>query len=405
MPMTPRERVRAALAGKEPDRVPIDCGGTDVTGLHGIAYNRLKGHLGITDGATRLFHVYMQLAEVEEAVRRRFSADVVRLSFAPKCWKPSQLADGSPCEVPQGWEPVRFEDGSEALMGIDGNPMVTRLPDAPWFSPTGPVFPQIQAQAHIAEYGQLLRMLDRSPWFDEELEDLAARAKQVREETDYAVAGVFGGHIFAQCQLIRGMDTFMCDLLGDEPLARALMDALAESHMEDFERYIEAMGPYLDVICIADDLGAQHGPQLDPALFRRVVKPYMARLYGFMKSRMNGIKLFLHSCGSVRDFIPDFIEMGVDVLNPVQVSAAGMDSAQLKAEFGKDIVFWGGGCDTQTVLPLGSVSEVRDEVRRRVGDLGPGGGFVFTQVHNIQPGVPPENIEAMFDAALEFGAH
>ena len=405
MAMTSRDRVRTALAGKEPDRVPIDCGGTEVTGFHGVAYNDLKAHLGITEGAARVFHVYMQLAAVEEPVRQRFSGDVVRISIEAKRWKPWTLSDGSPCEVPEGWNTVRQDDGSEVLMGLDGQPMIKRLPGAAWFSPCGPICPQIQEPKDIAQYDQLLRMLDRSPWFDETLEDVAARAKQLYEETDYALAGVFGGHIFAQAQLIRGMDNFMCDLLANETLARALMDTLAEAHMEDFGAYIEALEPYLDVVCISDDLGAQQGPQLGPEMFRRLVKPYMAKLYGFMKSKMKRAKLFLHSCGSVYDLIPDLIEIGVDVLNPLQVSAANMDSKKLDDEFGGELVFWGGGCNTQTVLPLGTVHDVREEVKRRVGDFAPGGGYVFTQVHNIQPGVPPENIEAMFDAALEFGAY
>ena len=415
--------MRAVLAGKQPDRVPIDCGGTDVTGLHGIAYNALKAHLGIADGATggaevsrgspapgglrapRLFHVYMQLAAVEESVRRRFRGDVVRLSFEPRRWKPWTLSDGSPCEAPEGWYPMRQPDGSETLPGADGAPMIVRLANGAWFSPVRPICPQIQQPEDIAKYGPLLRMLDRSPWLDETIEDLAARAKQIHGETEYAIAGVFGGHIFAQAQLIRGMDNFMCDLLTDEKLARALMDTLAESHMAEFAHYIEALGPYLDVVTVADDLGAQRGPQLDPVMFRRLVKPYLAKLYGFMKSKMKRAKLFLHSCGSVHDLIPDLIEIGVDILNPVQVSAANMDSRKLKAEFGSDIIFWGGGCDTQHVLPEGTVEEVRAEVRRRIDDFAPGGGFVFTQVHNIQPGVPARNIEAMFDAAFEFGAY
>jgi uroporphyrinogen decarboxylase len=403
--MTSRERIRAVLDGKAPDRVPIDCGGTDVTGLHGMAYNAVKAHLGIDGGTTQLFHVYMQLASVQQSMRERFSADVVRLSFEPKRWKPSTLPDGSACDVPEGWNTETLPDGSEALMGPDGKPLIKRLPNAAWFSPTGPICPFIQTPEDISNYTPLLKMLDRSPWLDQTIDDLAARAKQIRDETDYAIAGVFGGHIFAQAQLIRGMDNFMCDLAMNETLACALMDTLAESHVEEFERYIAALGPYLDIVVVNDDLGTQQGPQLSRQMFRDLVKPYLGKLYGFMKSKMTDAKLFLHSCGSVYDFIGDFIEMGVDILNPVQVSAANMDSKKLSAEFGKDIIFWGGGCDTQTVLPRGSVNEVRDEVKRRIDDFAPGRGFVFTQVHNVQPGVPPENIVAMYDAALEFGAH
>ena len=403
--MTSRERIAAVLNHQQPDRVPIDVGGTDVTGLHGIAYNRLKAHVGIAGGETRLFHVYMQLAAVEEAVRARFSGDVVRLSFEARRWKPWTLADGSPCMAPEGWNPVRFEDGSEVIMGLDGKPLIQRHAASPWFSPTGPVAPFIQSPEDVAQFTPFLRMLDRSAWFDESIEDLAARAKMIREETDYAIAGIFGGHVFATAQLVRGMANLMCDLAVNEPLASALLEAIVDLHCEEFDHYIAALEPYLDIVCVADDLGAQHGPQIDPAMWRRIVKPPMKRLYTYMKSRMKHAKLFLHSCGSVYDFIPELIEMGVDILNPVQVSAANMDTKKLKAEFGKDLVFWGGGCDTQSVLPLGTPAGVREEVKHRLGDMAPGGGYVFAQVHNIQPDVPPENMIALWETALEYGGY
>jgi len=402
--MNSRERITAVLERRVPDRVPIDCGGTEITGFHGVIYNKLKAHLGINGGTTRIFHLYMQLADVEESVRKRFSGDVVRLSFEPKRWKPWTLGDGSACEVPEGWNPVKLPDGSEALMGPDGQPILKRLKDAHWFSPAGPICPLIQTAEDIPKYKQLIKIMDRSSFLDESIEDLAERARKIREETDCAIAGVFGGHIFAASQLIRGMSNFMCDLVLNEKLARALMDTLAESHMEEFEHYIEQLGPYLDVVTVADDLGMQNGTQVSPEMFRKLVKPYMSKLYKFMKSKMKA-KLFLHSCGSVYDLIPDLIEMGVDILNPVQVSAKNMDSKKLKAEFGNDIIFWGGGCDTQSVLPTGTVDDVREEVKRRIDDLAPGGGFVFTQVHNIQPGVPLENITTMYDTAMEFGVY
>ena len=395
--MTSRERVQAALNHIEPDRPPIDVGGTEVTGLHGVAYNRLKAHLGLDGANTRLFHLYMQLACIEEPVRSRFRGDVVRLSFEAKQWKPWKLADGSPCEVPVGWSPTQFEDGTEAIIGFNGKPLIQRHASSPWFSPTGPICPFIQAPADVAKYKDMLRLLDRSAWLDESVDDLVERAKKIREETDYAIAGVFGGHIFAAAQLVLGMENFMVALHADPDLPVALMETIAGLHMEDFHHYVEALDPYLDIICVADDLGSQQGPQIDPKMWRRLVKPSMAKLYGFMKKRMKHAKLFLHSCGSVYDLIPDLIEMGVDVLNPVQVSAANMDTARLKKEFGKDLVFWGGGCDTQTVLPLGTPAQVRDEVTRRIDDLAPGGGFVFAQVHNIQPDVPPENMVAMWE--------
>lgn len=401
--MTSRERVQAALNHHEPDRLPIDVGGTEVTGLHGIAYNRLKAHLGLDRGSTRLFHLYMQLACVDEPIRRRCRGDVVRLSFEAKQYKPWKLPDGSPCEVPAGWNPARFDDGSEAIVGFDGKPLIQRHASSPWFSPAGPICPFIQSPGDVAKYKDVLRLMDRSAWLDESIDDLVQRAKTIREQTGYAIAGVFGGHIFAAAQLVLGMENFMVALHANPGLPVALMETIAQMHIEEFPRYVEALDPYLDIICVADDLGSQQGTQIDPQMWRCLVKPSMAKLYKSMKSRMKHSKLFLHSCGSVYDLIPDLIEMGVDVLNPVQVTAANMDTAKLKAEFGNDIVFWGGGCDTQTVLPLGTPAQVRDEVKRRIDDLAPGGGFIFAQVHNIQPDVPPENMVTMWDTAAGEG--
>jgi uroporphyrinogen decarboxylase len=165
-----------------------------------------------------------------------------------------------------------------------------------------------------------------------------------------------------------------------------------------------ALDGLVDVILVNDDLGTQAGPMLSPDLYRKRIKPHQQRLFSHLKS-VSGLPLLLHSCGSVHWAIPDLIEVGVDALNPVQVSAAEMDSAALKRDFGRDITFWGGGCDTQHVLGRGTPAEVREEVKRRIGDFAPGGGFVFTQVHNIQPEVSPENMVAMLDAAAEFGGY
>ena len=192
----------------------------------------------------------------------------------------------------------------------------------------------------------------------------------------------------------------MTDLLVNKPLAHALLEMLTDAYLRRCERYLERVGDHVQIVLVNDDLGTQQGPMLSPDCYREMLWPYQKRLFGFIKSRADVFLLF-HSCGSVRRFIPCFIEAGVDALNPVQVSAAEMDTAALKREFGRDLAFWGGGCDTQYVLPRGTVGEVRDEVRRRINDLAPGGGFVFTQVHNIQPDVPPQNVVAMVEALRE----
>jgi len=402
--MTSRERVISALSHTQPDRVPIDFGGTNITGITACAYNSLKRYLGTVDGKTRVFDTYQQLGTVDESVRRRFSCDAIGLFLEPSEWRDWTLPDGAIAEVPKNWNPVRQDDGSDIVYGPAGKPMLKRLASSYWFSPTGPLCPGLQSIADIEKYKPVIKVMDRPGYIDQTLDELAQRAKHLYENTDYVVVGAYGGHIFAASQLLRGMDNFMCDLVLDKRLASALMNTIAEAHMEEFEHYIGAVGPYVQVVQVSDDLGSQIGGQVSLETFRELVRPPMERWYKFMKRKMDA-KLFLHSCGSVYQFLPDLIEMGVDILNPVQVSAKDMDTARLKKEFGNEIVFWGGGCDTQTVLPRGTPNDVREEVKRRIDDLAPGGGFVFTQVHNIQPGVPPENIAAAFEAALEFGTY
>jgi uroporphyrinogen decarboxylase len=182
------------------------------------------------------------------------------------------------------------------------------------------------------------------------------------------------------------------------------MEGITDLYVESCDRYLEQVGPYLQVFTYWDDLCGQNGWLIRPDLYRTMIKPKQRRLVEAIK-RKTEAKLFYHSCGASRELIPDLIELGFDILNPVQVSARGMNTKTLKAEFGKDIVFWGGGVDTQGVLPFGTPEQVADEVRRRIDDLAPGGGFVFAAVHNIQAFVPPENIVAAFDTARSYGRY
>lgn len=182
------------------------------------------------------------------------------------------------------------------------------------------------------------------------------------------------------------------------------MDKLLEIKAACWERTLREVGEYADGIVEAEDFAGQDRLLMSPKTWRKLIKPRLQEFYGWLHQQ-TGAKLFLHSCGAVREVIPDLIEVGVDILNPIQVSAVGMDSAELKREFGKDLVFWGGGVDTQRVLGTGSPDEVRAEVRRRLRDFMPGGGFVFATVHNIQPNVPPENLLAMFETVREYGTY
>jgi uroporphyrinogen decarboxylase len=233
---------------------------------------------------------------------------------------------------------------------------------------------------------------------------LGVLAKTLYETTDYALVGsaVIGGGIFEQPARMMGLQNFLMALVTAPAFADRLMETITDIYIESCNNYLEQVGPYIQVFTYWDDLAGQNGWIINPELYRKMVKPKQKRLIEAIKKKTSA-KLFYHSCGATRGLIPDLIEIGFDILNPVQVSAKGMNTRELKTEFGRDIVFWGGGVDTQRVLPFGKAQEVIDEVKRRIDDLAPGGGFVFAVVHNIQAFVPPENIVAAFDTALQYG--
>ena len=222
-------------------------------------------------------------------------------------------------------------------------------------------------------------------------------------QNQYAIAGsaVIGGGIFEQPARTMGLPNFLMALLNEPQFADRLMEGITDLYIESCNQYLDKVGKYLDVFTYWDDLAGQDGWLIRPELYRRLIKPKQRRLVEAIKKK-TGAKLFYHSCGATRGLIPDLIDLGFDILNPVQVSAKGMDTAELKRQFGKDITFWG-GVDTQHVLPFGTPQQVVDEVKRRIDDLAPGGGFVFAAVHNIQAFVPAQNMVAMFDTALQYG--
>jgi uroporphyrinogen decarboxylase len=199
---------------------------------------------------------------------------------------------------------------------------------------------------------------------------------------------------------MRGYDNYYPDFVNNERLLARVMDKVLELKMAYWEKALELGGEYLDVIQEADDLAGQNKLLISPRTYRAVCKPRHKELFDFIHAHTDA-KIFFHSCGAVRPIIPDLIEVGIDILNPVQVSSPGMDTVELKREFGQDITFWGGGVDTQHVLGDGTPQQVRDEVKRRIDDLAPGGGFIFATVHNIQPNVPPENLVALWETLQE----
>jgi uroporphyrinogen decarboxylase len=402
--MNHRQRVLTALRHQEPDRVPMDLGGTLDSTIMAVPYQALRKHLGLGPGTTRVADVYQHTALVEEDVRQALGIDVMFVSDEPNEWRPGFLPDGSPAEFPAQFLPQRQDDGSQVVFDAQGNVVLKMPKGGHYFDPVYSPLADATSVRDIEKHVAAIESYDRPFYLDKGYAELARKVRALREEADCLLVGFFGGHIFQAGQSLRGWETFLMDLLVNRKFAEALMDGLAEANMRRFARYAETVGRYVDVVQFEDDLGMQDRPLLRPDLYRQVVKPYQAKLFRFARSRCDAY-LLLHTDGAVAPFIPDFIEMGVDALNPVQVSAAAMDTGVLKREFGRDIAFWGGGCDSQNVLPFGTPQQVADEVKRRIDDLAPGGGFVFGPIHNVQTGVPPENVVAMFKTAREYGVY
>ncbi len=252
--------------------------------------------------------------------------------------------------------------------------------------------------------------LDNYHWPSPDPKEVNARlgqqAKTLYETTNYALVGsaVIGGGIFEQPARVMGLENFLMALAADPAFADRLMETITDIYIESCNSYLDQVGQYIQVFTYWDDLTGQNGWIINPETYRRMIKPKQKRLVEAIKKKTDA-RLFFHSCGAPRGLIPDLIEIGFDILNPVQVSARDMDTRQLKHEFGNDIVFWGGGVDTQSVLPFSTTQQVADEVKHRIDDLAPGGGFIFAAVHNIQAFVPPQNIVAAFDTALQYGVY
>ena len=382
--MNPRERVMLALNHQEPDRIPIDLGATIVSSIVKSTYIPLKQTLGLEVEDIKMLDYVQQLPYVDEALLKRFDVDF-RMVQLPAATAPGLniFEEGNYYAFIDRW-------GSKLHMPKEGG-LYYDWVDFPIKEPT-------------------LEALNTYHWPrpdpPELIDRLAEQARSLYENSDYALVGsaVIGGGIFEQPARTMGLENFMMALISEPQFADRLMDQVTDIYIESCKNYLDKVGQYLNVFTFWDDLAGQDGWLIRPEIYRKMIKPKQRRLVEAIKKK-TGAKLFYHSCGATRGLIPDLIELGFDILNPVQVSARGMDSRKLKQDFGRDIVFWGGGVDTQHVLPFGSPQEVADEVKRRIDDLAPGGGFVFAAVHNIQAYVPPENIVTMFDTALQYGRY
>lgn len=407
--MTSRERVLNTIKHVEPDKIPIDLGASTVTGISAIAYNKLKERLGL-NVPTRVFDVVQQLAQVDESVLNSFQVDAIDLNnmlMDDLGWYPVTLGDGSRGEYPQWFKPEEAEDGSFFLKDPKGEVMSRMTRNGTCFDQT--LFPWEQGYpSDFSEIGEAFRSISwishsHTKYINMDDRELRERTMRLRESTDRAIIMSGGAKLLELGFFLRRMDNMLMDLLADHENLTKMLDRLMELHMAGLEKKIRAVGDLVDVIRFGDDLGMTSGPFMDLDVFRKFFKPRYRELCDYVKQNSN-MKIFLHSCGSIRQFIPDLIEAGFDILNPVQTNCYGMETRDLKNDFGKEITFWGGGIDTSSVLPVGTPEEVRADVLERCEILSKGGGFVFAPIHNILPEVPPENIVAAYEAVNEFNA-
>lgn len=395
--------------------MPIDQGSMRSTGLMAIAYNRLKRHLGVEDSPTIMYDLVQQLAQPDDWFLERFHIDVIDLGRAfvnPKEWKPWTLPDGSEALVPP-WFTPQMRDGDVEILGRDGR-VIGRQPkgalyiDQTYWPLAGPDglenYEPLEEKMEQAIWAALPAPPFDQPLTDERLEEIERVARYMYENTDYAISLSIGCNLFEWCQWLFGMENTYIYMGAEKRRLGRFLDRLVEYHTETLERLLPRVRGYVQILVVGDDLGMQTGPQMSPETYRELFLPRHKRLYHYAKELADAA-IFMHCCGGIYELIPSLIEAGVDILNPVQTSAAGMDPATLKREFGRDLTFWGGGSDTQYLLPSGTPEQVRDDVRRRLEIFMPGGGYVWNQVHNVLADVPAENVVAMLDAAYEFGRY
>ncbi len=380
--MTSRERVNAALNHLEPDRVPIDLGGFQ-TGIHKNAYKDLIDYLGLKEEIVMLDPV-QQIVKPSEAILQKFHVDIRYVtSHGPDSFKGEIEKNERNGRV---WHDLKDEFG-----------VVWSMPDDQ----------------------QLFMDISHHPLANASIEDIASypfpdgtdksrftgvreSALKLRNETNYAISTGIGGVTYEYCWYLRGLEQWFTDMLANPEFCEALIDQTLKYWYNYYIGFMETLGDIVDIVMVGDDLAGQDGPLFSPDFYRSVVKPRQKKLVQHIRSLTNA-KIWYHTCGSCVDFIPDLIDNGVDIINPVQTSARNMDPVKLKKEFGEQIVFWGSGIDSQHVLPFATPENVKKEVRRYLDIFKPGGGYVFNNIHNIQSGVPPENIIAMFEEAYEYG--
>ena len=416
--MTSRERVEAALNHEEPNSVPLDLGGSAVTGMHVSSVYALRQALGFDEPGepVRVVEPYQMLGEIAPDLMEALGVDVVGLGgprtlfgFANEGWKPWTLFDGTPVLVPEGFNTIPESNG-EILMYPEGDksaPASGRMPYGGFYFDT--IVRQeplddiaLDVEANLQEF---------HPVSDEDLEHFKTMAEQLHA-TGKAILANFGGTAFGDIALVpvpwikyptgvRDIAEWYMSTAIRRDYVYEVFERQCEIALANWEKIHQVVGEKVTAVFVTGtDFGAQDGPFVSPQAYRDLYKPFHRRVNDWIHENTRW-KSFIHSCGSVRAFMDDFVDAGFDILNPVQCSAACMAAKELKKEYGDRLTFWGGGIDTQKTLPFGTPAEVREQVKNRVRIFGEGGGFVFNTIHNVQARIPRENLLALYEAFQE----
>lgn len=421
--MNSRERVVLAINRREPDRIPLDLGGSYVTGMHSSTVYALRQALKLDPPGTpvKVVEPFQMLGEIAPDLVDALGVDVLGLSgettmfgYKKECWKKWTLFDGTPVLVPGGFNTQPENDGSILMypQGEVSAPPTAKMPrDGFYFDALDRQKPidwdKLNVEDNLEEYG---------PISNEELEYLRREAKRLYRETDKAILASFGGTSFGDLALVPGhhmrhpkgirgyKEWYMCHIKRPDYIFK-IFSKQCEIALENLERIHGAVGDRITAAFISGtDFGMQDRPVLSKSFFQKYYKPFHEKVNKWVHENTSW-KTFIHTCGSVEPLIRDFIDSGFDILNPVQTSAADMQPRTLQKKFGGEITFWGGGVDTQRTLPFGTPEQVEREVKRRIKVFGPGGGFIFNTIHNVQPRIPIDNVVTMYRTIREFGEY
>jgi len=413
--MTSRERVLAAINHNLPDRTPIDFSAHRSSGIAALAYPKLRAHLGLRPKPVRVYDMVQQLAIVDEDVLDRFGVDTIEMGrgflLEQGDWKDWILPDGSPCLIPRFIQ-IEKRDKDWFVFNEDGRELGVQKQGWLYFEQT--YYPLRDRPIADDDFKDLEEIINRTLWtgvpspgahlsLDQAgLAEMKSRAKTFRNSTERAIVGLFGGNMFELPQWLYGMDKYFAALkLFPEDVLR-LSEKLCELHLKNLQKWLSAVGEFIDIIVFGDDLGGQNGLLISPEMYRLNYKPFHKQLWKRAKE-LAEVKVMLHCCGDVSSIMADLIDAGLDAINPVQISCPGMDSARLKSLYGSNLTFWGGGCDTRFMLPSSTPEDIQMHVKEQIKLLSADGGFVFQQVHNILADVPVVNVVAMFEAVRASG--